>query len=206
VSNVVGFPAQCFLCEPDERLVFARKGSFFAMLGLGPLGEGYSLIATRDHVPSMLDLDAAGTDELTRFTRRVRSILGARGYPPAVLTEHGRVAACVHAVTAAHEPHCLHAHRLLFPGASVVDLRLIASGVESYRDFRTARGAFDWPGQYLYSEAPDESCSIAPAPRRLPRQLLRRMVAQSLGMEFAADWRTQPGLEVVEAGRRRLAG
>jgi hypothetical protein len=176
------------------------------MLGLGPLGEGYSLIATRDHVPSMLDLDNEAAEELAEFTGRVRAVLVAHAYAPAAITEHGRVAACVHALTAAHEPHCLHAHRLLFPGIPRVDLGLLASNVQSFGDFRAAHRSFNWPGQYLYSESPDGTCEIARAPWRIPRQALRRLVARSLGIEAAADWQSLPRLEIVEAGRRRLAG
>ncbi len=175
------------------------------MLGLGPLTEGYSLIATSEHVSSMLDVEQQHVDELVEFTARVRAMLGACGYPPATVTEHGRVAACVHTATVRHEPHCLHAHWLLFPGAPVVDLRLVASTVKRYNSFHEARRAFDWPGQYLYSEAPGGGCWIAPARLPVPRQLLRHLVARSLGAEDAADWRAQPGLDMVEAARRRLA-
>lgn len=111
--------------------------------------------------------------------------------------------ACISAITH-HEPHCLHAHWLLFPGAPVVDLRPIASNVEHYDSFHEAYHAFEWPGQYLYSEAPAGDCWLAPAPRAVPRQLLRRVVARSLGVEAAADWQTHPGLETVDAARRRL--
>jgi hypothetical protein len=153
----------------------------------------------------MLDLDQQRVDALVEFTARVRAMLEACGYPPAIVTEHGRVAACVHTATTRHEPHCLHAHWLLFPGAPVVDLRPIASNVERYDSFHEAYHAFEWPGQYLYSEAPGDGCWIAPAPRAVPRQLLRRVVARSLGVEAAADWQAHPGLEMIDAARHRLA-
>jgi len=199
-------PQTCFLCDPDPGLVYLRQGNFYAMLGLGPLSEGYSLIATHEHVPSMLDLDRKGAGELVEFTRLVRARQALHGYEAGAITEHGRVATCVHAITDAHEPHCLHAHRLLFPGEPAVDLRLIVSHVQSYSNSLAAFDGFNWPGQYLYSEAADGSCSLARAPRRLPRQLLRRLVAHRLGLDEAADWRTNPGLALVEAGRQRLAG
>ncbi len=194
----------CFLCHPDERLVYLREGSFFAMLGLGPLMEGYSLIATRQHIASMLDLDDAEAAELGEFTALVRQHLEQR-YPPASVAEHGRVAPCVHAATVAHDPHCLHAHRLVFPGVASIDLTQAARDVETYEDFRTACQNFDWPGQYLYSEAPDGRCQISVAPGRLPRQFLRGLVAREVGSVALADWRSHPRLEVVEAGRQRLA-
>jgi hypothetical protein len=206
MARSLGAHERCFLCDPDESLVYHREGRFFAMLGLGPLTEGYSVIGTIEHVPSMLDLDSKGAEELIEFTKTLRALQEVRGYEPGAVTEHGRVATCVHAVTEAHEPHCLHAHRLLFPGEPAVDLRLVASDVRDYPNSGAAFHGFDWPGQYLYSEAADGSCSLAKAPRRLPRQLLRRLVAHRIGVDEAADWRAHPGLAVVEAGRRRLAG
>jgi hypothetical protein len=206
MTRSFGAQQRCFLCDPDESLVYQREGGFFAMLGLGPLSEGYSVIATNEHVPSMLDLDSESAAELAEFTQRVRIRQAMRGYESGAITEHGRVATCVHAVTEAHEPHCLHAHRLLFPGEPAVDLRPVASNVQAYPDSKAAFHGFDWPGQYLYSEAADGSCTLARAPRRLPRQLLRRLVAHRLGVDEAADWQTHPELAVVEAGRRRLAG
>src|SRR3954471_17426921 len=94
---------KCFLCEPDERLVYMRNDQFFAMLGFGPLGEGYSLIATVGHVPSMLDLDGEDVPALVDFTSEVRGRLAGL-FGPALVTEHGRVAACVAPVARRYEP------------------------------------------------------------------------------------------------------
>lgn len=63
----------CFLCHLPERLVYDESDHFIAMLGLGPVIEGYSLIAAREHAPSMLDLPPRLVLELTEFTRRVRA-------------------------------------------------------------------------------------------------------------------------------------
>lgn len=183
--------------------MYLREGAFFAMLGWGPLMEGYSLIAARQHIPSMFDLDEAAAVELMEFTALVRERLEQR-YPAASITEHGRVAPCVHAPTAAHEAHCLHAHRLVFPGVASVDLTGDVFDVEGFEHFSAARRAFRSPGQYLYAEAPDGRCQVAAAPRRLPRQLLRTVVARELRPDVSADWRSHPRLEVVEAARQRL--
>ena len=166
---------RCFLCEPDDDLVYLREGAFFAMLGHGPIGRGYSLIATAEHFPSMLDLDASLGRELTVFTERVRSVLRPHYGEAVMISEHGRVAPCVGEVTRRYEPHCLHAHRLVFPGQVQIDLRLELPQQEvvTFASFDDARAGFDWPGQYLYAEGPDATCQIAVAPHRLPRQLFR---------------------------------
>jgi diadenosine tetraphosphate (Ap4A) HIT family hydrolase len=197
----------CFLCEPDEDLVYLREGAFFAMLGHGPIGKGYSLIATAEHVASMLDLDASQVRELALFTEHVRSVLRPH-YGEAVITEHGRVAPCVGEVTRRYEPHCLHAHRLVFPGQSHIDLcvELPPQGVVTFANVGDAWAAFDWPGQYLYAERSDATCQIAAAPRRLPRQLFRTIMARRNGEPEFADWATYPRLEEVGAARRELLG
>jgi diadenosine tetraphosphate (Ap4A) HIT family hydrolase len=197
----------CFLCEPDEGLVYLREGAFFAMLGHGPIGMGYSLIATADHVASMLDLDASHVQALTTFTEHVRSVLRPH-YGQAVITEHGRVAPCVGEVTRRYEPHCLHAHRLVFPGQDHIDLtlELPKQEVVNFATFADAWAGFDWPGQYLYAESPDATCQVAVAPRRLPRQLFRTIMAQRNGEPELANWETHPRLDAVAAARRELLG
>jgi hypothetical protein len=62
----------CFLCSPDPELVYAYSDRFFAMTGWGPIGEGYSLIAAREHVPSMMDLSTEEAQELADFTSKIR--------------------------------------------------------------------------------------------------------------------------------------
>jgi len=194
----------CFLCQPAPDLVYETSKSFSAMLGYGPLGEGYSLVATRDHVASMLDLGRVGAEELVAFTELVRERLS--GYGPAVVTEHGRVAACVAAATARYEPHCLHAHRLVFPGLA----RLSLSGIRwqenfiDYPDFLAAHRAFDWPGQYLYAEDADGACRIAPAPQQIRRQFFRSLVANKRGEPQLADWQTDPAPPALAAAQRSL--
>jgi diadenosine tetraphosphate (Ap4A) HIT family hydrolase len=195
----------CFLCQPDERLIYLREARLFAMLGHGPLGRGYSLIATADHVPSMLDLDDEAAQELVLFTERVRATLRPV-FGEAVITEHGRVAACVAAVAQQYEPHCLHAHRLVFPGEYLPDLRTELPGYEviAFRSFTEARRNFRWPGQYLYVESPDASCHITAAPQRVPRQFFRRVIAARRGEPEFTDWQRAPRLDEVEAAARDL--
>lgn len=178
--------AECFLCDPDASLVYLEKGPFFAMLGLGPIGEGYSLIATRQHVPSMMDLTPRETGELASFTEQVRARLRPL-VGPGVITEHGRVAACVEAATATYEPHCLHAHRLVFPGLDQLDVAALSPSFEwtTWPSGAAAHRGFDWAGQYLYVEAETPLCKRPPRPagcraassaRWLPRSRAPRRV------------------------------
>jgi hypothetical protein len=196
--------AECFLCMPDPEFVYETSASFYAMLGYGPIGEGYSLIATHDHVVSMFDLGSAEADELTTFTTTVRARLSC--YGPAAITEHGRVAACVATVTARLDPHCLHAHRLVFPGLARLDIPSDSEDLNfvDFASFASARRQFDWPGQYLYAENSDGGCRVARAPQRLPRQFFRSLAADQHGTPLLADWHRRRSLDVVAAAQRKL--
>ena len=198
--------AACFLCHPDPELVFERDDGFFAMLGLGPLGAGYSLIATEEHQPSMLDLSRACVTRLERFTALVRERLATHWPGPIAIGEHGRVAVCATAVVRRYEPLCIHAHRLVFPGTGVIDLQLLAAEVSEFESFGSAYTAArdQVSGPYLYSERSDGSCQLAVAPSSLPRQALRRLVALARGTPELADWKRYPGLNEVAAARTVL--
>jgi diadenosine tetraphosphate (Ap4A) HIT family hydrolase len=103
-----------------------ERGEFFAMLGLGPVGEGYSLIASKSHCQSMLDLTEDEATQLEDFTQEVRDRVSPL-FGECSIGEHGRVALCVGQVTSKHEPHCMHAHRLIFPGLAALPLSPAAS-------------------------------------------------------------------------------
>src|SRR5438046_6805643 len=46
----------CFLCEPSRDLVFFACDDFFALAGLGPVVDGYSVLAAKTHLKSMADM------------------------------------------------------------------------------------------------------------------------------------------------------
>jgi hypothetical protein len=195
----------CFLCDPNHAWVYETSDHFIAMLGLGPIGEGYSLIAARDHVPSMLDLPAAQAEELAEFTVAVRGRLEPV-YGAAVVTEHGRIAPCLTVYSQTFEPHCLHAHRLVFPGHNRVELGASYPSLETcaFDSFLSSRRDFAHEGQYLYAEDADGTCEIAPVSGPIPRQFFRRLIAARVGSPELADWNAHPQLDVVAAGERRL--
>jgi hypothetical protein len=197
--------SECFLCGPDPELVYADSDSFLAMLGWGPIGEGYSLIATREHLPSMMDLADSQAHELQRFTDQVRARLRPL-FGECVITEHGRIAACVEAVTRTYEPHCLHAHRLVFPGLVEIDMPVLAPQFrwQTHDSFLGAHAVFDWAGQYLYAEAASGTCFTATVAGPVPRRLFRTLVATLEGVPELSDWRSDPQFDLVQAARERL--
>jgi hypothetical protein len=195
----------CFLCKPTTDLIYAVSQNFFATLGLGPLCEGYSLIATRVHTPSMFDVSASEADELAAFTREVRLRLEPH-YGPSLITEHGRVPPCLDQLLRTYEPHCLHAHRLVFPGVPDLDLATSVPQlrVEDFSSFLNAKFAFRDQGQYLYAEGHDGSCQLAAVGGAVPRQFFRTIVASRMGTPERADWQAHPGHNLVAQARERL--
>ena len=167
--------------------------------------EGYSILATNEHIPSMMDLSLEDTKRLCKFTRRVRERIG-QYYGEAIITEHGRVAPCIDRDKAGRKSHCFHAHRLVFP--TPIDLlhsfHEHSLEVEEYPDFVACRQGFTWRGEYLYYERHDGSCVIASAPYRLVRQFFRYKLARQIGHPELASWEDYPSYRVVEAARRRL--
>lgn len=195
----------CFLCTPEPEWTWLESEHFRAILGVGPIGTGFTLIAAREHVPSMLDLPPAAARELQSFTAAVRQRLEPL-FGPSSIGEHGRVSPCVGPSVRRHEPHCLHAHRLVFPGRPVMTLTGTLRGLRPavYDGFAQIRTDFAHPGQYVYIEDSTGRCEVAPVGGPLPRQFLRAVAASYAGAPELADWRSHPGLDQLEKARRRL--
>jgi hypothetical protein len=175
------------------------------MLGLGPLVEGYSIVATKKHISSMLDLSETEVSQLSKFSGTLRDILRPH-YGEVIITEHGRVPPCEQTTNSGMRTHCFHAHRLVFPIATDLTPALFRHGlaVSEYATFADCHKGFTCKGEYLYFERPDGVCMIAPAPRELVRQFFRYELAAQLGSPELASWTAYPRLEVLEAARRRL--
>lgn len=190
----------CFLCSPDQRLIYEMGGDFFAMLGIGPIVEGYSIIATKDHIPSTMDLSLEKAEKLSRFTKHIRSRLKPY-YGKVIITEHGRVNLGGDPVdNSEHSKHCLHAHRLVFPINTDLTPKLCEFDlpIMEYPSFLEARRNFDWGDEYLYFERTDGSCVVTRAPLELARLFFRKSLAEYVGKPEIADWRQFPRHQLVE--------
>src|ERR1700727_2523941 len=94
----------CFLCLPSPELLFLESENFYALAGLGPVVDGYCVIAAKSHVKSMADVPAVLSDERDAFVTLVRNKLIAM-HGTCLITEHGRMTVCA----AEHDYHCFHA-------------------------------------------------------------------------------------------------
>ncbi len=195
----------CFLCNPNKHLIFAERVPFFAILGVGPIIEGYSIIATTSHIHSMLDLSYEDAEALCKFTRSVREYLKPH-YGKLIITEHGRVPLCEHTSAKNHDEHCFHAHRLLFPISINLTESLEECSLETweYSNFIEAYKKSTVQKEYLYYERHDGSCLIAVVPTFLSRQFFRHKIAEFVGHPELANWKKYPQLKVVESAISHL--
>ena len=199
--------SNCFLCNPDTDLIFDESAHFLAILGLGPIVEGYSLVASRAHVPSMFDIEDDIVDELETFTRHIAGRLGAVYACSVQITEHGRVGLCSERQDK-HEPHCYHAHRLLFPTETDFREALTESEIEplAFGSFSEARLAAGHLVEYLYCENLGEEVLVGTYGGSVPRQFFRTAIAKAVGRPELRSWRAYPRPEVVHRARLKLLG
>ena len=193
----------CFLCAPDQGLVYATAPLSIALCGLGPILDGYSVVATRDHTMSCADA-ALMNSEFTVFAESVRATLMLR-YGSCLMTEHGRLPVCTRPTGT--EEHCFHGHFLLFPAAPD-----ITKSAQSHFAFTQTSSSLDdalaiardQSEYFLLSPSPKEYF-IMTSPISLMRQFARYMVAEAIGCPEKADWSTYPDRPKAEADAADLA-
>jgi hypothetical protein len=200
--------AECFLCSPDAKLIYFTNGAGFALCGLGPILPRYSLVASHDHIHSAADLDTSEMAGFVALTSRVRDKLAAL-HGSCLLTEHGRLPVCVAPGTSVGtDPHCYHAHFLLFPDAPEVEQ-------QARRYFRRIEEASVLSDALVAARAHEEYFLCSPHPNRflimsrpgkLIRQFARLLVAESLGKPELANWRRHPDYDVAVTNSANLRG
>jgi hypothetical protein len=173
------------------------------MLGIGPIMEGYSIIATKEHVPSMFDLKPSQLQDFVEYRKTVSGIL-SNIYGPLVITEHGRVTASDF-YNPDRDAHCYHAHQLVFPVAVDLapDLKALYGGnLFQYEEFSEAYDAHRKAGEYLYYEFGDGCCVVENI--EYPRQFFRKLIAEKIGVPHRADWSRWKGWKMINQAKERL--
>jgi len=180
----------CFLCCPDERLIYHQDGDGIALCGLGPIVDGYSVVATREHIRSAAD--SIVQYAFPEFALSVRRLLSAR-YGNCLMTEHGRVAVCTD-IAGTTDPHCYHAHFLLFPGGPDVaaEARKYFAHVHESSSLREALAVAAGHEEYFLFSPDETAYLVMTRPGKLMRQFARFLIAEALGAPDAANWRRNP--------------
>ncbi len=185
----------CFLCRPASHLLAHVGESCYTVAGLGPLCNGYAVVATDLHGPFEDSPGSAHLASWGRYSEWVQRALEAQ-FGTCVLAEHGKMSIC----NPNRRPgsHCFHPHFLLFPG--------VPDPLPEFRDHFRCEGEFfstlpdalisasRLPSYLLGSPGPGEYFVFA-TPDGLPRQFARAIIADSLGMPDLASWHTHPGGE-----------
>src|SRR5439155_9683234 len=100
----------CFFCaRPEEDRILYESKHFYVLLGLGPIVEGYSILVAKQHIRSMFDLPDDMRSSYITEKQRLRQLI-ANVYGPTIVTEHGKIQACVVEDEEAHDLLCYHAH------------------------------------------------------------------------------------------------
>jgi diadenosine tetraphosphate (Ap4A) HIT family hydrolase len=183
-------PYECFLCAPAGDLVIFEDEEFVCLAGLGPLVEGYSLVAVRSHTKSMADVPAALAAERNALLSRVRQQLSEK-YGRCLVTEHGRMVVCEDINL---DAHCYHGHFLLFPG--VRDISTVASSYfgkrQTFNDLDGAMAHAVTCDEYVLISPDPDRFNIFSVPLNIPRQFTRTLVAASIGKMAKAHWADHP--------------
>lgn len=194
----------CFLCNPDEELVYRKTADGIALTGLGPVVSDYSVVATVGHVRSASDAAFGEAPDFAAFALAVRAAL-IESHGSCLMTEHGRVPLCDD-ISGTTDPHCFHAHFLLFPGAPDVepDARGYFAGVEVAPSLSDALAVAQAHNEYFLLSPDPSRFLIMTRPGRLIRQFARMLVADKLGRSELANWRKYANRHQVIVNARSL--
>lgn len=196
----------CFLCSPESALVFLEGANFLALGGLGPVVDGYCVIAAKSHAKSMADVGPDLCQERNEFVARVRNRL-TELYGSCLITEHGRMVLCA---DGEHDGHCFHAHFLVFPGvADIAELaRSYFMNSEKFDNLEAALAYGSTCTEYFLTSPDSETFSVFSVPLNAPRQLARYLVAWKSESPELADWRVWPqrdrALAIAESLRAKF--
>jgi diadenosine tetraphosphate (Ap4A) HIT family hydrolase len=189
----------CFFCDPDRNRILYSSDHFYAILGLGPIIEGYVLLVAKQHIRSMLDLPVEMRQTYESEKNYLRRIV-TQAYGPPIITEHGRIQACFAEDEEAHDNHCFHAHQLFFP--ITADLRALSKEGPFTKIFEGA-SLFDLntsdleDEEYLLFEDALGIVTVHTVRGKCPRQFMRYLVARSIGKPELSNWATYPGWDKI---------
>ena len=182
----------CFLCNPDRALVYAESPAGIAVAGLGPLVEGYSVVASPDHTRSLADLPPSRREAFLSFLERIRDTLSSR-WSTCLLTEHGRSPLC-DLIFGRSDRHCYHAHCLLFPGAPTIqdELPHTFDRVDSFASMQDALAFASSAPEYFLVSPSSDLFQVCQEPFERSSQLARHLVAAKLSKPELASWKDHP--------------
>ena len=182
---------ECFLCFPDQSLVFDSGKDGLALSGLGPLVDGYSVVATLQHADSLADLETTIVRRYLDYTEYLRKAFASQ-YGTCLVAEHGNSPLCY--FDWSRDKHCFHPHFLLFPGVPDVtrEARKRISNEQSFPSLWQAISASKGEQEYLLLSPSPNKVTIFYPDSMLPSQFSRTLVGAALGKLHLASWQKHP--------------
>lgn len=193
----------CFLCRPNAALLGDVGVAGYAVAGLGPLSDGYAVVATHGHLRGLEEADGALRTAYADYAVRVANAL-ARAYGSCFVVEHGNMAVC--GISEEGRAHCFHPHFLMIPGVPA-DTRPFLDYFGASTPFGTLAEAINFAadrGQYVLAGDAAGPFHVFFPDGDLPRQFARALVAEQIGAMRLASWRDEPDLPRTVANAKAL--
>ncbi len=193
-SNEISFFHSLFPHLRD-RILF-ETSNFVVFPGLGQIVEGYLLIITKNHFPSMADLPQSIYSELSWVIDRTSEILKCEYGSDCIQFEHG-------ASTYIQGGGCCieHAHLHIAPLDVDVSPYIVHRKTYECQNYpESARYLLRLGKPYLYVNLPREndSESFLMDATDLPSQYMRQVIAKAKGKEDEWDWNIFLGEKELE--------
>lgn len=197
---------ECFLCDPAPSLTIGTVGKLRVIAGLGPLTATYLVIGTIEHSSSFADAIEADPN-IAKTLQDVRSWLTDE-VGEFTIAEHGRIPVCDDDdhTALSHDAHCYHAHCLCFQTTNDIDSLATTYFARSDQSQTLQESYFAAKsvGSYVLVSPTPSRFTIYSQPLNLPRQLVRSLVAHTLGALELADWRRFPERAIADSTASRL--
>lgn len=183
----------CFLCRPNAALLTNVGDAGYTVAGLGPLADGYAVVATHDHLRGLAEADTELRSAYSSYAQRVADRL-SRHYGGCLVVEHGNMAVC--GVSEEGRAHCFHPHFLMIPtpNADFGPFLDYFSTSTVFSNLELAVGFGADRGQYVLVGASQGPFHVFLPDGEVPRQFARALVAEQLNVSHLASWKAVPDL------------
>jgi len=187
-----------------EGRVFMENPSGIAVASLGQIVEGYAVVFGRQHKLSLRSLEKDDRREFLRFVRAARKRVEEH-FGPTVMFEHG--ASCT-GTNVSCGVNRIHLHIVPYTSRSLkneikkmFECQEIASTIEQILE---KLRCFDVDSPYFWIEEGGSVFLFSYGEKR-ESQVVRRVIAQQVGMDEQWNWRDYPTQEVAERVAKELS-
>jgi thiamine-monophosphate kinase len=223
MNNLLRLKEQCLFCDPSAHgqaeQVLLRSDNFYLFAGLGPIVDGYIIVAPYrcddpdSPLHSFSEIPVTLLDEVfylqslvSEFYREVYAQEASMQF------EHGRAGVCY--PRSSDTRHCYHAHLCCYPRSLPLweDLNeMTVIDIDGLTELKQAVGSRPYlliQSSFINPLLPEGSAlretwvskvALLDKERQIPSQYLRRLLAARNGDEYSWDWAASPQWQMVKA-------